>query len=61
MARVTPVYESMPGWDEPISGVRRFEDLPRAARAYLERIEELSGVRVGIVSVGPDRAETFTR
>lgn len=61
MAHVTPVYESMPGWDEDISGVTRWADLPETAKAYLTRLEELSGVPVGIVSVGPDRAQTFTR
>ena len=61
LAHVTPIYESMPGWDEDIAGVRRFEDLPQATRDYVLRIEELLGARVSIVSVGPDREQTLTR
>ncbi|WP_027721946.1 adenylosuccinate synthase [Maridesulfovibrio zosterae] len=61
MAEVTPVYESMPGWDEDITTARNYEDLPEAARNYISRIEELSGVKVAIVSVGPDRAQTIVR
>ncbi len=59
MSRVVPVYETLPGWSEDISKAQSLSDLPKAAQQYLKRIEELSGVRVGIVSVGPDRAETF--
>ena len=59
MAYVTPVYESMPGWDEDITGVRSWDELPENAVKYLKRIEEITGVKVGIVSVGPDRAQTF--
>ena len=59
MAYVTPVYESMPGWDEDITGARSWDDLPENAVNYLRRIEEITGVKVGIVSVGPDRAQTF--
>ncbi|WP_320007746.1 adenylosuccinate synthase [Maridesulfovibrio sp.] len=61
MAHVKPVYESMPGWDEDITKAASYEDLPEAARKYIARIEELSGVKVGIVSVGPDRAQTIVR
>lgn len=59
MAHVEPVYETLPGWDEDITGAKSWDDLPVNARKYLERIQELSGVTVGIVSVGPDRAQTF--
>ncbi|MDQ7835180.1 MAG: adenylosuccinate synthase [Humidesulfovibrio sp.] len=61
MAYVTPVYETMPGWTEDITGVTSFAGLPKAARAYLERMEQLSGVPIGLISVGPDRSQTFTR
>jgi adenylosuccinate synthase len=61
MAHVTPVYETMPGWQEDIAQVASWADLPVNARKYLERMEELSGVPVGLVSVGPDRSQTFTR
>jgi adenylosuccinate synthase len=56
-----PVYEEMPGWWEDISGARTFEDLPANARAYVERIEELSGSRVSAIGVGPGRDETIVR
>ncbi|WP_319584320.1 adenylosuccinate synthase [uncultured Pseudodesulfovibrio sp.] len=59
MAYVTPVYETMPGWDEDITGARSWDDLPENAVSYLKRIEEISGVKIGIVSVGPDRVQTF--
>jgi len=61
MAYVTPVYETLPGWTEDITGVTSFAGLPKNAQAYLERMEELSGVPIGLVSVGPDRSQTFTR
>ena len=53
-----PVYEELPGWWEDISGARTLADLPANARAYVERVEELSGARISAVGVGPDRAET---
>jgi adenylosuccinate synthase len=49
----------MPGWDEDITGARSWDDLPGNAVKYLKRIEEISGVKIGIVSVGPDRVQTF--
>jgi len=54
-----PVYEDMPGWQESTVGVKRYDDLPDAARVYLKRIEEISGVPVDIISTGPDREETI--
>jgi len=54
-----PVYESLPGWQEDISQVRRFEDLPAKVHSYLERIEQLIGVPVKVVSVGPGREQTI--
>ena len=56
-----PVYESHPGWSEDITGCRRFEDLPRAARDYVSRVEALVGVPVELISVGPGRDETIAR
>jgi adenylosuccinate synthase len=53
----TPVYEELPGWAEDVRGVRRLADLPAAAQAYIHRIEALTGVRVSIVSVGPEREQ----
>ena len=54
-----PVYESLPGWSEPTSGITEFDRLPLNARKYLARIEQLAGVPIDIVSTGPDRAETM--
>ena len=54
-----PVYEEMEGWNAEITGVRSFEDLPDKAKAYLHRLEDLTGVSPAIVSVGPDREETL--
>jgi adenylosuccinate synthase len=54
-----PIYETMPGWDEDISNIRRFEDLPIQVKTYLKRIEELTGVPVQIISVGPGREQTI--
>ncbi len=59
LAGCEPVYESLPGWKEDISDVRRFEDLPVNVRSYLKRIEELTGVPVQIISVGPGREQTI--
>jgi adenylosuccinate synthase len=56
-----PVYEELQGWDEDISGARMFGDLPDACQAYVHRIEEMSGVPVTLVSVGPARDQTVRR
>jgi adenylosuccinate synthase len=56
---ITPVYESMPGWSENSYGVTEYADLPQAAKNYIKRIEELTGVPVDIISTGPDRNETI--
>jgi adenylosuccinate synthase len=58
-AAVTPVYEEMAGWNEEIDGIRNFDDLPVAAKDYIKRIEDFTGVKAQIVSVGPDRNETL--
>jgi len=54
-----PVYETVPGWSEDISGVRTVDDLPQHARDYIKRIEELTETPVHIISVGPGREETI--
>ncbi len=54
-----PIYEEWEGWSEPIEGIRKREDLPQATQNYLNRIEELVKVPIGIISVGPDREETL--
>ncbi|MBS0923542.1 adenylosuccinate synthase [Providencia sp. JGM181] len=54
-----PVYEVMPGWSETTFGVKERGLLPKAALAYIKRIEELTGIPVDIISTGPDRSETM--
>jgi len=54
-----PIYETMPGWSEPTRSARKFSDLPKRARDYLNRISALTGAKLTIVSVGPTRAETI--
>jgi adenylosuccinate synthase len=56
-----PVYETMPGWTQSSAGVRDFALLPEEARRYLDRISELCGVEIGIVSTGPERNHTILR
>jgi len=56
-----PVYESMPGWTTPTAGVRSFDRLPQAARNYIARLEEVTGVRAAIVSTGSERDDTIIR
>jgi adenylosuccinate synthase len=60
LSQVEPIYEEMPGWQAPTSEVRRFQDLPEAAQAYVARVCQIVGARVGIVSVGPGREQTIT-
>jgi adenylosuccinate synthase len=59
LERCRPVYETLPGWREDVSAARRLADLPAAARRYVERLGELLGRPVTIISVGPDRAQTI--
>jgi adenylosuccinate synthase len=61
LAQCEPVYESLPGWAAPTKGIRRFEALPEAARRYIARLEEVSGVRAAIVSTGSERDDTIVR
>ena len=56
---VQPIYEEIPGWQEEISEIRNFEDLPQNAKDYVKRIEDITEVEASIVSVGPDREETL--
>jgi adenylosuccinate synthase len=57
--RAQPVYEELEGWDESLSEARSFGDLPSAARKYVERLQDLAGVRIGVVSVGPAREQSL--
>jgi adenylosuccinate synthase len=61
LAACKPVYESMPGWPSPVRGARRWSDLPDAARRYIARLEEVSGVQAAIVSTGSERDDTIIR
>jgi adenylosuccinate synthase len=54
-----PNYETLPGWEEDISNVQIYEDLPSNAKYYIQRISELVGKKVEIISVGPDREKTI--
>ena len=56
----SPIYEDHPGWQSDITEVRRLTDLPTQARAYVERVEQIAGVPVTLISVGPERGATFT-
>jgi adenylosuccinate synthase len=59
LRRVVPVYETLPGWQQEITDVRRIADLPLNARKYLDRISELLRRPIEVVSVGPDRRQTM--
>jgi len=58
LERITPVYESFPGWKQPISAVTAYGDLPLPARSYLDALARLSGTTIWLVSVGPRRDQT---
>jgi adenylosuccinate synthase len=59
LARCSPIYEELPGWQEDISSVRERNQLPAETRAYLKRIEEITEVPLSIISVGPGREQTI--
>ncbi|MGD0005393.1 MAG: adenylosuccinate synthase, partial [Anaerolineaceae bacterium] len=59
LGKYQPVYEELPGWGEDVSRARRMQDLPAAARGYLHRLEEIAGVPVSLVSVGPEREQVI--
>ncbi len=61
LAQCRPIYEELPGWKDDVTSARSFEDLPAEARAYIARIEALAGVRVTMVSVGPEREQLVVR
>jgi len=61
LAESTPLYKTVKGWNKDLSEVRRYEDFPPEAKAYIEAIEEITGVPVKIISVGPSREQTVIR
>lgn len=58
-AACEPVYEEMPGWSESTLGIRSYAELPGSARAYLDRLSEVVGTPIDIISTGPERSETI--
>ncbi|GAB2778657.1 adenylosuccinate synthase [Nocardioides salsibiostraticola] len=56
-----PIYEFLPGWTEDITGARTMDDLPANARAYVEAVEAMSGARISVVGVGPEREQSVVR
>ena len=61
LAQCEPVYEDMPGWSQSTVGITQFDQLPRAAQNYLNRMQEVCGVPIDIISTGPDREHTIVR
>lgn len=61
LERCEPVYQAMPGWKQSTAGCRDFATLPEGARRYVDRLSELVGAEIGLVSTGPDRNETILR
>ena len=61
LAKCEPVYEVLDGWNEDLTNIEKFEDLPENAKKYIARIEELIDVNIDLVSVGPNRTQTIIR
>lgn len=61
LAKCEPIYEELEGWSDDLTNVEKYEDLPENAKKYIAKIEELVGVSVDMVSVGPNRAQTIIR
>jgi adenylosuccinate synthase len=59
LSECKPVYETLPGWSQDISGMRQYEELPENTRGYLKRIAALTRTPVDLISVGPDREQTI--
>jgi adenylosuccinate synthase len=60
LGEVEPIYEELPGWQTPTRDIRRFQDLPNEAQAYVARLCQLVGARLGMISVGPARDQLIT-
>ncbi len=61
LEKCSPVYEDLPGWENDLTQVKSFEELPENAKGYVRRLEELMKVPIGYISVGPGRAQTFKK
>jgi adenylosuccinate synthase len=60
LARIRPVYETLPGWDADLSSARTIEELPHSVRSYIERVEREARCPIKLLSVGADREHTVT-
>lgn len=58
-AKIRPIYETIPGWKTPIAGVREFDKLPASAQKYVKRLEELTGVKIAVISTSPERNDSI--
>jgi adenylosuccinate synthase len=61
LSKIEVQYEELPGWQEDITAVRRYEDLPQATRSYVEWVEERVGAPILMLSVGPERDQVIPR
>ena len=61
LAQAVPVYDSLPGWDQDITGATRFDQLPRQAQDYIRRIDQITGRPITIIGIGPRRTQTIVR
>jgi adenylosuccinate synthase len=61
IARIEPVYESVPGWSSSTFGIAKYDDLPAKAKDYIAFLEAHTGVEVGCISTGPERNQTIVR
>ncbi len=61
LSECKPIYRKIAGWQEDIRGISNYNDLPETAKEYIELIEQLTGVAVGVVGTGPEREETIIR
>ena len=57
--RLEPIYETHKGWKQSLSDVKKYQDLPKEAKDYLKRLEEIFEIPISIISVGPDREQTI--
>jgi len=59
LAKAKPVYEELPGWQEDITQMKEYDQLPENCKKYIKRMEELVGCKITMVSVGPDRTQNI--
>lgn len=61
LGKVHPVYKTVKGWNTPLSDIKKYSDLPKETKKYIEEIEKMTKVRVSMISVGPERAQTIIK